>query len=551
MFRKSLSLFVTVLFVAGAVGFAADGDAQSDQIAKLQKQVKNLEKRVMKNERKTALDRINFTGDFRFEANSISTTTPDHFNGMYLQKLMVDTMFYMGHSGSPMPPADVGDIQQYIAQNYADYLYFTDNLTFDWLKEQVGMLPPEMMQGLMQYLLPHTYTPAYDFDNSLLYTSRLRLNINANVYKNVSFTGRLSMYKTWGDSTGVQIFNGQSNSMNIDGNTVGVPNSDILRVERAYFDWKNIGGAPIYLSIGRRPSTGGPPLHYRQGEPRQGTPMGSLIDFQFDGITFGWHINDYSTVRLCYGLGYESGFGNGVLTPTSTLDDVWFFGLNWDIYKTDDMLIQTTIARGFDLTDGFGGLISMPVNPVTGAPIGAPIVMRFTPSANLGDMDIAGILLTRHDGPVDWFVNFNYNKSHPDNVTTPFGGLFSDPFETPESHTGNMWYVGAKFNFNEDRTAIGLEYNHGSEYWFNFTPAQDDLIGAKTATRGDVFEIYLLHEINRHFQFKLDYIDYNYDYSGSGWHMGAPKPLDGSPQVLGFPTYDSASMWKLGLMAKF
>ncbi len=176
--------------------------------------------------------------------------------------------------------------------------------------------------------------------------------------------------------------------------------------------------------------------------------------------------------------------------------------------------------------------------------------MRFTPSTNLGDMDIMGVVLTRRDGPVDWFLNYNINKSHPNDVTTPFGGLFSDPFETPESQSGSMWYVGAKFNFNDDQTAIGLEYNHGSEYWFNFTPAQDDLIGAKTATRGDVFEIYLLHSINKRFQFKLDYIDYSYDYSGSGWHMGAPKDL-GSMQVLGFPTYSSASMWKLGLVAKF
>ena len=89
--------------------------------------------------------------------------------------------------------------------------------------------------------------------------------MDAEVAENVKFTGRLSMYKAFGDSTGVQVFNGQSNSFDIDGNTVGVPNSDILRVERAYFDWTNIGGTDLYLSIGRRPSTGGPPMHLRDG----------------------------------------------------------------------------------------------------------------------------------------------------------------------------------------------------------------------------------------------------------------------------------------------
>ena len=135
------------------------------------------------------------------------------------------------------------------------------------------------------------------------------------------------MYKVFGDSTGVQVFNGQPTSINIDGTTVGVPNSDIVRVERAYFNWTDIGGTPFYVSIGRRPSTAGAPQHFRQDEPRGGSPLGSVIDFQFDGITLGYHLSTKSTVRLCYGLGYESGFGNG-LEAMRALDDAQFLGLN-------------------------------------------------------------------------------------------------------------------------------------------------------------------------------------------------------------------------------
>ena len=40
--------------------------------------------------------------------------------------------------------------------------------------------------------------------------------MNATVSKNVEFVGRLSMYKVWGDSTGVQTFNGFPTSINID-----------------------------------------------------------------------------------------------------------------------------------------------------------------------------------------------------------------------------------------------------------------------------------------------------------------------------------------------
>ena len=49
----------------------------------------------MKNERKSALDRINFTGDFRFEAHNIDADLDAYFDGMELQNLMVDTMFFM------------------------------------------------------------------------------------------------------------------------------------------------------------------------------------------------------------------------------------------------------------------------------------------------------------------------------------------------------------------------------------------------------------------------------------------------------------------------
>ncbi|RLE33312.1 MAG: hypothetical protein DRJ61_07535, partial [Acidobacteria bacterium] len=105
MFRKSLICLVIIALTGGIAIFAADDVTTAEEISDLQDQIKDLEKRVMKNERKSALDRINFTGDFRVEANSISTTTPDHFNGMQLQNLMVNTMFYMGATQSPMPPA--------------------------------------------------------------------------------------------------------------------------------------------------------------------------------------------------------------------------------------------------------------------------------------------------------------------------------------------------------------------------------------------------------------------------------------------------------------
>jgi hypothetical protein len=548
--RKTLAVFGMIVLFFAVTGFAQGDDEEvtQEQIDKLKAEIEELEARVMKNERKKALDRIDFTGDFRFEAHSIDASFNDYFDGMQLQRLLVDTLFYFNATG--MPPASPDDVGNLIRDNYADYLFYLNNVvSFDWLRETLGQFPPEMQQALLGGLLPFTYQTGYDYSNDIIYTNRLRLNIHADVGKKVNFDGRLSMYKVFGDSAGVQVFNGQPTSINTDGTTASVPNSDVVHVERAYFNWM---GPKFYLSIGRRPSTGGAPLNLRNDEPRGGSPLGSVINYQFDGITVGWYLHENSTMRVCYGIGYESGFGNGDLLkrPQDRLDDAWFIGLNWDIWNTDDMFIQTTFARATDITDGFNGLVVLPVDPVSGQPVPAPAILRYTPSATVGNIDWASLVLMRSDGPLDWFASVNYMESDPNNVSTPFGGLFSDPFDTPQARDGHMYYLGARYNLPNEKTKIGLEFNHGSEYWFNMAVAEDDLFAPKTAARGDVWELYMTHRIRQKFIFKLDYIHYDYDYSGSGWHLGAPKDLSSTP-ILGFQTPSDVDKYMLSFLAKF
>jgi hypothetical protein len=518
----------------------------------LQGQVRELDQRVSKTEVQGAQDRLRFSGDYRFETHSIWGQVPAHFDGMQLQNLVVKTLFFAQTNGGNFP-SGVNQINNNVAAHYGDYLYFTQNLTFSQLKQAMGQFPASMQQQLFGMLMPSTAIPAYQDNNSIMYTNRIRLKFDSQLSENMSFSGRLSMYKAFGDSTGVQVFNGQPNTFNIDGTTAGVPNSDQLRVERAFFNWNKIAGSKFYLSIGRRPSTDGPPLNYRQDEMRGGTPSGAIIDYQFDGITFGYHVSDSMVLRICYGLGYESGFGNGNLLkmPQDRLKDVHLLGANLDLWTTDKSLVQFTYAHAYNVTDGFNGLTVLPNNPLTGDPVTAPVVMRFTPSANLGSIDLMSVNLTRKQGPMDFYGSMNYSGTRPNGQTTPFGGLMSDPFETPVNRNGSMILVGARYNFgNDERTKIGFEFNHGSKYWFNFAQAEDDIIAPKTDTRGNVYETYLTHRINSRFIFKADYINYAYDYSGSGWHLGAPKALDSNP-ILGFPTYSKASMFSLSLITRF
>lgn len=552
--KKMTIALATACLVFLPLGTFAAPDQDDDDIIE---RIEEIEDRLNKAERHAGTDRVEFTGDYRFEAHSITADIPDHFDGLALQNLLVDTLFYAGATGGMFPaPAPGESVRGFLdgfinqdADTWVAYQQFLQGLTFDQLKQAVGSFPPAMQQQLFGLLMPETFRPASEADNDILYTNRLRLRFKARVAPKVTFDGRLSMYKVFGDSTGVQVFNGQPNTINFDGTTTGVPNSDVLRVERAYFNWTDVGGTPLYISIGRRPSTEGAPLNFRQDQARGGTPLGAVVDYQFDGITIGYHVTPNSTARLCYGVGYESGFGNGLETAAD-LDDVQFLGLNWDILNTEKMFIQTTVARAMDVTDGFNGLVVLPVDPVTGQSTPGPAVLRFTPSSNLGDIDLASVVFIRHDGPFDWFVSANYSDSDPNPVTTPFGGLFSDPFETPVGQDGNMFWAGMRYKFNEDRTKLGVEFNTGSQYWFNFALAQDDIVGAKTSTRGDVWEVYLTHRIADRFIAKFSYIDYSYDYSGSGWVLGTPKALDSMP-ILAFPSYDSAQKAAFALMARW
>jgi hypothetical protein len=63
--------------------------------------VKELDERVQKTEMHTALDRLNFSGDYRYEVHSIYEHIPAHYDGMQLQMLSSGQ-----YSASTIPRSD-------------------------------------------------------------------------------------------------------------------------------------------------------------------------------------------------------------------------------------------------------------------------------------------------------------------------------------------------------------------------------------------------------------------------------------------------------------
>ncbi len=124
-----------------------------------------------------------------------------------------------------------------------------------------------------------------------------------------------------------------------DGNTTRTPNDSALYVDRAFVNWNNIAGLPIWFSIGRRPTTDGPPAHIRMNNStRMATPT-AYMDYPFDGLALGyaydWGNDTLGTgrIRFCYGRGFEAGLQWDEGTNPYPIDDTDFAGFSWDVFN--------------------------------------------------------------------------------------------------------------------------------------------------------------------------------------------------------------------------
>ena len=116
-FTLVVTLFTANLLFAGPRS-VDDSPVTKSEIRELKEEIEDLEKRLVKSERHAGLDRVNFSGDYRFEAHIIDASVPDHFDGMVLQNSMVKTMFYYGATGMHWVDFKIRDLQK--AAGYRD-----------------------------------------------------------------------------------------------------------------------------------------------------------------------------------------------------------------------------------------------------------------------------------------------------------------------------------------------------------------------------------------------------------------------------------------------
>ncbi len=348
-----------------------------------------------------------------------------------------------------------------------------------------------------------------DLDNDTAFTNRFRLNMRVGVTENVEFKGRVAMYKAWGDDAMGDLTGGMNPPF--DGNSTRTPGDDALRVDRAFLNFNNIGGAPVWFSIGRRPTTDGNPSNIRMNlSERSGTPL--IMDYAFDGISTGYAYNmgeDLGTgrVRICYGRGFEDGLYNNDEFGNNRIgyDDTDFAGVSWDILKKGDRFLY---AQSFI----------------------ASSIPGFTRSGtiydNIGNLNHTSAMYMDKFAGLNYFVAGGWSHSDPTDHNFIMG--------SNDKEDGYHAHVGVRYDIENTGLKVGAEYNYGSEYWIGLTPGHDDLYQSKIAARGNVYEVYGIYDlpmgeaISKYAKtfMRLGYQRYDYKYAGSNDWMQPPTDLD-------------------------
>lgn len=523
--RKANKLMLAaVLAVALPTGaLAAEADLQV-KIDKLTQQMEDLKGQVQKIEDKSLGKWLTIGGSYQFRADSLHgkvagyTDAMGVFNSVAGQYAMAggNLMFLQAMQADMAGVTKLAGINPFMTTYGAIFAY---------------MNPTAMAEGNV---------PAYKPKNETIYSNKFALDLKAKATQDVTVNVKLGMYKVFGSQnddalTGNAYFADRTGVF--DGTLGHVASDSKLNVDRAYATWSNIMDQPIWLSIGRRPSTDGAPTNLKSNNERPGnggTPA-LLVNYAFDGMTLGYAPDIemlpgfYS--KICYGRGFDSGFRG---TVTNSLKDTDMLGVAVVPVDTDPLRVWMQWNRGFNIFD-------FPVMNDTA-------FGNTAPSVNLGSIDWYGLgamstLKKVGPGDLNFFVDGGVSVTHPNqNVSgnamfqglltnTPFGSGYgmTPVYENPDSKTGYAVFAGIRYDL-PSRTKLGFEYNWGSKNWITFAPAADDMWTSKVGTRGQVFEPYVIQEldlkpVSSYFAkafFKLGYQYYDFEYTGSNNWVGAP-----------------------------
>jgi len=353
-------------------------------------------------------------------------------------------------------------------------------------------------------------------DNNALMSLRLWLNMAYAVDSHNIFKGQLSMNKAFGADFGTSTGDFRAFSMGslFDWTGNEALSDNTLKVKEAY--WLYLGddlfGAdvPWTFSIGRRPSIGGFLANFREDDSAK-SPLGHNINVEFDGLSTMVKLENVTGVsgmsfKLCVGRGSTNAtplFSDA--TPYAedddALDSIDLAGFIFVPYDDGQFIVKTNWFKAFELP-------GMTVDQ-NGVPTGFKAY---------GDMQgaaisvlVDGITEDGYFSDVKAFASFAWSQTQPDSGEAMLGST--------DDESGTSYWLGALLPVTEE-SELGLEFNHGSQYWRSFTYAEDTMIGSKLAARGNAYEAYYTYKINKALSAQIRYTKIDYDYMGSNGFFG-------------------------------
>jgi hypothetical protein len=361
------------------------------------------------------------------------------------------------------------------------------------------------------------YADGHKVSNNNIWSTKLMLNMKADITKDMNFYGRLSMYKYWGSS----YIHPYTYYDNMQGR---VPADSALYVERAYINWFLFRDSyiPLALTIGRQPSSDGPSNQYKNNTVRKGTYSALLYDGAADGFVFTANISKLIKLPKSYlRFGYAKGFG---YTETSPNAGNPFIGAsNNDIKDTNvyGLFFDTSLPQ---FPSSFIQISYSQMRDIVANPLDA----NSSENTNIGNVDLYGAMIEFTNikrTHLDLFAQYGHSVTHPNqNSYLNYGGLLTSNGDT-STKSGNALWIGGRYGFTKkEKFKLGLEYNHGTKNWINLTQGSFDIYN-KLSTRGDAYEAYLMYVINRYSTIRLGYIYIDYDYTNSGWFVGESQKI--------------------------
>ncbi len=361
--------------------------------------------------------------------------------------------------------------------------------------------------------------------NEGLLSNRLWLNMKFKADENSSFFGTLSYNKLYGDNTATTPNNATFDWVTNESAT----NDNEIKVKEAFWLYTNntFFGAdiPWTASVGRRPSTDGLGINYREDQERK-SALSHTVNVEFDGASFMYDLDSLTGVegmwvKFCLGRGLTnaklrfSADGQDFIEDSTATENIDMAGVIFVPYDDGQYSIHTNYAKAWNLIGN------------SQSDFGTPNQGTFR---EFGDIELATIMLKVWgigNGVSDFlddttfFASYALSRTSPNENGTMLG--------SSSSETGQSFLIGLNMpDLFSDDARFGIEWNKGSKYWRPMTYGEDSMIGSKIAARGEAWEIYRHQQLTDALSFSLRYTFIDYDYTGSNGFFGdygAPREI--------------------------